>query len=178
MAHLIRKLTLMVLAVFLVSCSGAYGQPEIGEDRTLSPYFFVKSADPEVDQLPLKSTSVKVNISGVIADVVVTQLYKNEGKRPLEAIYIFPASTRAAVYGMKMTIGERIITAEIAKREEARHMYDAAKQAGKTASLLEQQRPNVFQMNVANILPGDTIKVELRYTELLVPTDRVYEFVY
>ncbi|MCJ7594420.1 MAG: VWA domain-containing protein, partial [Desulfobacterales bacterium] len=144
----------------------------------LSPYFLVKSDDPGVDQLPLKSTSATVNISGVIADVVVTQVYKNEGTRALEAIYVFPASTRAAVYGMKMTIGERTITAQIAKREEARHRYEAAKQAGISASLLEQQRPNVFQMNVANILPGDMIRVELRYTELLVPTDRVYEFVY
>jgi len=84
----------------------AYSQPRESEDRTLSPYFLLKSDDPEVDQLPLKSTSAVVNISGVIADVLVTQVYKNEGKRPLEAIYVFPASTRAAVYGMKMTIGD------------------------------------------------------------------------
>jgi Ca-activated chloride channel family protein len=147
-------------------------------DKTLSPYFFVKSEDPALDQLPLKSTSAAVNIAGVIADVQVTQVYKNEGKKALEAIYVFPASTRAAVYGMKMTVGKRVIEAKIKKREDARKEYDAAKQQGKTASLLEQQRPNVFQMNVANILPGDEIKVELKYTELLVPTDRVYEFSY
>ena len=156
----------------------AYSQPRESEDRTLSPYFFLKSDDPEVDQLPLRSTSAVVNISGVIADVLVTQIYKNEGKRPLEAIYVFPASTRVAVYGMKMTLGERVITAKINKREDARREYEQARQQGKSASLLEQQRPNVFQMNVANILPGDEIKVELNYTELLVPTDRVYEFVY
>ena len=156
----------------------AYSQPRESEDRTLSPYFFLKSDDPEVDQLPLRSTSAVVNISGVIADVLVTQIYKNAGKRPLEAIYVFPASTRAAVYGMKMTLGERVITAKINKREDARREYEQARQQGKSASLLEQQRPNVFQMNVANILPGDEIKVELNYTELLVPTDRVYEFVY
>ncbi|MEA1948238.1 MAG: VIT domain-containing protein, partial [Thermodesulfobacteriota bacterium] len=119
-----------------------------------------------------------VNISGVIADVTVTQVYKNEGNKPLEAVYVFPASTRAAVYGMKMTIGERTVTAKIRKREQARQEYNQAKQAGKSASLLEQHRPNVFQMNVANILPSDIIKVELNYTELLVPTDTVYEFVY
>jgi len=148
------------------------------EDKTLSPYFFVKSDDPELDQLPLLSTSAEVNIAGVIADVRVTQSYKNEGSRPIEAIYTFPASSRAAVYGMQMTIGERTIIAEIREREQARQEYEEAKQEGKSASLLEQQRPNVFQMNVANIMPGDTIKVELSYTELLVPTDGVYEFVY
>ncbi|UCG41858.1 MAG: TonB family protein, partial [candidate division WOR-3 bacterium] len=127
---------------------------------------------------PLLSTTAEVDIAGVIADVKVVQLYKNEGKKPVEAIYVFPASTRAAVYGMKMTIGDRTIVADIQKREEARQNYEAARDAGQSASLLEQQRPNVFQMNVANIMPGDTIKVELYYTELLVPTEGVYEFVY
>ena len=178
MKYKTRILGSLIFAVSMVLGNVVCAQPERDTDKTLSPYFFVKSDDPEVDQLPLKSTLVKVDISGVIADVVVTQVYKNEGNRPLEAIYIFPASTRAAVYGMKMTIGERTIIAKIRKREEARREYDQAKQEGKSASLLEQYRPNVFQMNVANILPADVIKVELKYTELLVPTDAVYEFVY
>ncbi|MDY7032629.1 MAG: VIT domain-containing protein [Thermodesulfobacteriota bacterium] len=168
----------LIFVVCMLFGSVVYAQPERSNDKTGSPYFFVKSDAPETDRLPLKSTSVKVDISGVIADVVVTQVYTNEGTRPLEAIYIFPASTRAAVYGMTMTIGERTITAKIREREEARRQYDQAKQAGQSASLLEQHRPNVFQMNVANILPADVIRVELRYTELLVPTDSVYEFVY
>ena len=147
-------------------------------DQTCSPYFFVQSDDASVDRLPLKATDVAVNIAGVIADVRVTQTYCNEGTRPLEAMYVFPGSTRAAVYGMTMTIGERTIVANIEKKQAARQQYEQAKREGKSASLLEQQRPNVFQMNVANILPGDVIKVELRYTELLVPTDCQYEFVY
>jgi len=175
----IRKaLTLLISAIILLATLPALAQGPEEADQTLSPYFFVKSDDAEVDSLPLKSTSAAVNVVGVIADVVVTQVYKNEGKKPLEAIYIFPASTRAAVYGMKMTIGERTIIAKVREREQARREYEQAKQEGKSASLLEQRRPNVFQMNVANILPGDLIKVELRYTELLVPTDGVYEFVY
>jgi Ca-activated chloride channel family protein len=169
-----------VAAVFIVSllwASAVQAGEESGE-KTQSPYFFVKSEDPGVDPLPLKSTTVHSSISGVIAEVVVTQLYRNEGGKALEAIYVFPASTRAAVHGMKMIIGERIITATIREREKARQEYEQAKQQGKSASLLEQQRPNVFQMNVANILPGDEIRVELRYTELLVPLEGVYEFVY
>jgi len=169
---------LVLITLFLMAGNLSYAEPERNADKTLSPYFLVKSNDPDVDQLPLKSTSAEVNISGVIADVRVTQVYKNEGQKAIEAIYVFPASTRAAVYGMKMTIGERTITAKIREREQARREYDQAKQAGKSASLLEQQRPNVFQMSVANILPSDVIKVELKYTELLVPTDAVYEFVY
>ncbi len=171
---------LIVVFVFvpMICWSQAFSQRQMSEDRTLSPYFFVNSDTPETERLPLKSTQATVNISGVIADVLVTQVYKNDGKKTLEAIYIFPASTRAAVYGMKMTIGKRVIEAKIKKRDEARREYEKARDAGKNASLLEQQRPNVFQMNVANIMPGDVIKVELKYTELLVPTDHVYEFIY
>jgi len=106
----------LVCIVFSLIGRTALAQPETDADKTLSPYFFVKSEDPEVDRLPLKSTSVKVNISGVIADVIVTQVYQNEGKKPLEAIYIFPASTRAAVHGMKMFIGNHVITAKIKER--------------------------------------------------------------
>lgn len=180
-----KKTALIVAVVFAITALWGLtdapcvtAQEPVDGDRTLAPYFFVQSDDPEVDALPLKATSADVNIAGVIADVVVTQEYQNEGQSPLEAIYVFPGSTRAAVYGMQMTIGERTIVANIEKREEARQQYEEAKQQGKSASLLEQERPNVFQMNVANIMPGDVIVVELRYTELLVPTDGVYEFVY
>ena len=174
-------LVIMVLLPLGLAVKGggqALAQETESDDKTLSPYFFVKSDDSSVDQLPLKSTSVVANISGPIADVAVAQVYRNEGRKPIEAIYVFPASTRASVYGMKMSVGERTITAQIQKREEARQSYEQAKQEGKSASLLEQNRPNVFQMNVANILPGDEIKTELRYTEIVIPTDNIYEFVY
>ena len=151
--------------------------PEAGE-ATLSPYFFVLSDDPVTDRLPLKSTSADVWIAGTVADVQVTQVYANEGDSVLEAIYIFPASTHAAVHGMTMTIGERIIEAQIREREKAREEYEEAREEGRTASLLEQQRPNVLQMNVANILPGDEIVVELSYTEMIVPESGIHEFVY
>jgi Ca-activated chloride channel family protein len=170
--------SLIILTISALYCNGFAQKPENTDDKTLSPYFFVQGNDPKTDQLPLKSTKAEVNIAGIIADVKVTQEYKNTGKSPLEAIYVFPASTRAAVYSMTMTIGERVIKAVIKERNQARKDYEQAKQQGKSASLLEQQRPNVFQMNVANIMPGDLIKVEMNYTELLVPENGVYEFVY
>jgi len=171
--------SIVALILVLGICPGVLAfAPENPADRTRSPYFFIHSEDPDIDRLPLETTTARVDIAGVIADVTVTQVYKNAGSRPIEAVYVFPASTRAAVYGMKMTVGERTIVAEIRKRDEARRAYEQAKQAGRSASLLEQQRPNVFQMNVANILPGDRITVELQYSELLVPVDRTYEFVY
>ncbi|HEY1374164.1 MAG TPA: VIT domain-containing protein [Candidatus Binatia bacterium] len=151
---------------------------EASGDRTLSPYFLVENADESVDRFPLKDTKVEVDISGVIAEVVIRQTYSNDGVRPISGRYIFPLSTRAAVHGMQMTIGNNVITAKIKEREEAQKEFQEAQSQGKTASLLQQQRPNVFSMNVANILPRDNVEIELRYTELLVPTDKTYEFVY
>ena len=151
---------------------------EDDQDKTLSPYFVVISENPETDELPLKETSVNATVVGAIADVTVRQVYVNSGKNPLEAIYTFPMSTKAAVYGMQMTIGKRIVRAQIEEKQKARADYEKAKQEGKRASLLEQSRPNVFTMNVSNIMVGDTIVVELNYTELLVPEKGVYSFVY
>ncbi|MDR1090247.1 MAG: SusC/RagA family TonB-linked outer membrane protein, partial [Prevotella sp.] len=148
------------------------------EGQSLSPYFLIKSNSPKTAQMPLKKTDVEVSISGVIADVCVKQIYINESPNTLEAIYVFPGSTRAAVYGMAMTVGQRRIEARIKKKEQARQEYEQAKSEGKSTTLLEQHRPNVFQMNVANILSGDTIVVEMRYTELLEHEGGVYEFVY
>ncbi|HKV10258.1 MAG TPA: VIT domain-containing protein [Thermoanaerobaculia bacterium] len=156
----------------------AEAEPEPGLEETLSPYFFVENGDPEVDRLPLQETKADVRIAGVIADVIVTQVYKNDGTRPINARYVFPASTRAAVHGMTLQVGEHRIRAKIREKQQAKQEFEEAREAGKSAALLEQERPNVFSMSVANVMPGDEIRVELHYSELLVPTDGTYEFVY
>lgn len=148
------------------------------DDRTLSPYFAVNGAAPGVDALPLKSTRVDATVTGVIADVTVRQRYRNEGTTPLEARYVFPASTRAAVSGLRLRIGERVVDAEIREKQRARAEFAQARREGRSAALLEQHRTNVFQMAIANVMPGDEIAVELRYSEIIVPTDGVYRFVY
>lgn len=173
-----RSRALMLAAAVCCTAFAISADTESPADHCLSPYFLVDSDDPSLDRLPLKHTDVKATISGVIADVTVRQRYTNEGTRPINASYIFPASTRAAVCGLTMTIGENVIKAVIKEREAAKQVFEQAKQQGKSASLLEQQRPNVFSMSVANVMPGDTIDLEMRYTELLVPTDGTYELVY
>jgi Ca-activated chloride channel family protein len=176
---IVRCMCFVLFAAALVSSSVSAQTPDdrSQDDKTLSPYFFVKG-DPNVDRLPLKDTRVEIAVSGVIADVKVVQTYRNEGSRPINATYVFPASTRAAVYAMRMRIGDQIIVAKIKEREAAKQEFDAAKKEGKSASLLEQNRPNVFSMSLANIMPNDQVEIELRYTELLVPTDGIYEVVY
>ena len=167
--------------VVLVLVGNRAGSQTVGSgadaDRTLAPYFFVPGEEGETDLLPLRSVETDARIAGVVAEVTVTQVYANRGSRVIEAVYVFPASTRAAVHGLRMTVGRRTIEATITKRDEARATYEQARSEGRTASLLELQRPNVFSMSVANILPGDEIRVELRYSELLVPEAGVYELV-
>lgn len=170
------NLRFLLLLAFAAICT-ANADAQQRADTTLSPYFFV-NGDPAVDRLPLKGTNVDVAVSGVIADVRVVQTYRNEGSRAINATYMFPASTRAAVYSMRMKIGDQIIVAKIKEREKAKQEFEKAKEEGKSASLLEEHRPNVFSMKLANIMPRDEIEIELRYTELLIPTAGVYEFVY
>ena len=176
-----RVLLCVAVAVFatllLVLWSPAHAD-DSEAPKAESPYFQVNSSEPGTDRLPLKATRVDVRVSGVIADVTVTQHYRNEGQRAIEARYIFPGSTQAAVYAMNVRLGERLLTARIREKSLARIEYETAKKEGKTSALLEQHRPNVFEMNVANILPGDDVAVELRYTELLTPTDALYGFVF
>ncbi len=165
------------MLLFCTATSGSLAQPD-EQDRSLSPYFHIVGEDASTTAFPLKSTRAEADIVGMIASVKVTQEYQNLGKQPIEAIYVFPASTRAAVHALRMTIGERVVEARIRKTEDARQEYQQALQQGKTASLLEQKRPNVFQMNVGNIMPGDIIRVELSYTELLLSEEGRYSFVY
>ena len=172
-----KRLTFILSIVFAILTSGNL-YAETTDDATLSPYFYIENGDPSIDHFPLKQTDVDVNIIGVIADVRISQTYSNDGTRPIHAHYIFPASTRAAVHGMTMTVGQQVIKAQIKERQQAQAEFSQAKKEGRNASLLNQDRPNVFSMNVANVMPGDEIEIELHYTELLVPTDGVYEFVY
>lgn len=148
-------------------------------ERSLAPYLVVvgEGQGPE-ERVPLKETTAEVTIAGVIARVQVRQLFENTGRAPLEAVYVFPASTRAAVHGVRMKIGARTIVAKIDKRAAARESYETARREGRRASLLEQERPNVFTMSVANVMPGDRVAVEMDYSELLVPDEGVYELVY
>lgn len=168
--------TLLLFFAHSTTICGA--QYDDDTDATLAPYFLIDGMDTATDSFPLKETNVSVNINSIFAETFVTQTYSNEGQEPINASYVFPASSRVTIHGMKMEIGDEIITAKIKEKEEARHDYEQAKSEGKSASLLEQQRPNVFTMDVANVMPGDIIRIELHYTEMITPTDGIYQFVF
>ncbi|TDS14170.1 Ca-activated chloride channel family protein [Maribacter caenipelagi] len=139
-----------------------------------SPYLLVATENANI---PLKSSITEVNIAGTIAHVRVTQVYQNKGAEAIEAKYVFPLSTQAAVHKMHMIVDERLVIAKIFEKQEAQKVYDSALQEGKRAAKLDQHRPNVFQMNVGNIMPGDEITLDIYYTEILVPVNGEYQFV-
>ena len=127
---------------------------------------------------PLKHTDVKAEISGFISRVVVTQEFENPFKEKIEAVYTFPLPQNAAVDDMTMIVGERTVRGKILPREEARLVYEAAKSKGQVAGLLDQERPNIFTQSVANILPGEQIKITISYVETLTYANGAYEFVF
>lgn len=174
--------TLAIFGLFFTGCLAAlaqYNAPATGGQSEFwsgSPRLLVENG--EASTVELSSTTVTANIIGIIADVTVRQVYVNRGAVAIEGAYVFPGSTRAAVYGMTMTVGGRVSRAVIREKEQARREYNAAREEGKAASLLEMLRPNVFRMNVANVLPGDSVITEMRYTEGVPLSDGIYEFVY
>lgn len=127
---------------------------------------------------PLKQTQVKAEISGFLARVNVSQEFENPFKEKIEAVYTFPLPQNAAVDEMTMTIGERVVRGRILRREEAQAVYDAAKNNGQVASLLDQERPNIFTQSVANILPGEKVTITISYVETLKYEAGVYEFMF
>src|SRR5256712_1291196 len=127
---------------------------------------------------PLKHTDVKAEIRGFLARAVVTQEFENPFKERVEAVYTFPLPQNAAVDDMTMLVGDRTVRGKILRREEAQAVYEAAKTNGQTASLLNQERPNIFTQSVANILPGEQIRITISYVETLKYEDGSYEFVF
>src|SRR5229473_3174420 len=127
---------------------------------------------------PLKHTSAKAEISGFLSRVIVTQEFENPFDEKIEAVYTFPLPQNAAVDDMTMVVGDRTVRGKILRREEAEAVYEAAKTNGQTASLLNQERPNIFTQSVANILPGEQIKITISYVETLKYEDGAYEFVF
>lgn len=128
--------------------------------------------------VPLKHTEVNAKVSGHVSRVEVTQQFENPFDNPIEAVYVFPLPDEAAVSDMEIQIGDRIIRGDIKKREIAREIYEQAKKQGRTTGLLEQERANIFTQSLANIKPGESIEVTIRYTDSLPFESGQYKFVF
>ena len=131
---------------------------------------------------PLRRTDVSVEITGPFARTVVEQTYTNPFPRTIEAVYTFPLSNRAAVDRMTMIVqgpsGEKIVEGEVKERSIAKAIYEEARESGYIASLLEQERPNIFTQSVANIEPGATVKMRIATIELVERKDGVAQYAF
>lgn len=125
---------------------------------------------------PLKHTAVDAELSGTIARVTVIQRFHNPFPEKIEAVYVFPMHQDSAVDSMTMTVGDRVVKGIIKERGEARRIYTEAKAMGKVASLLDQERPNIFTQAVANIEPGRQVTITIRYSQVLAWKDGRFEF--
>lgn len=150
-----------------------------GEDTPGCGAMLVKLPQQEKEiPLPLKHTDVKGQISGYIATVNVTQKFHNPYDEKIEAVYVFPLPQNAAINEFIMTIGKRRIRGIIRERKEAEKIYQQARRQGHVASLLTQERPNIFTQKVANIEPSKAIDVDIKYFNTLAYVDGWYEFVF
>lgn len=128
--------------------------------------------------LPLEHTAVTASVEGYIGSVNVRQSFSNPFATKIEAVYVFPLPEKAAVSEFVMIIGDRRIRGILREKEEAKAIYNEARRQGYQASLLLQQRPNIFQQKVANIEPGKAIDIDIRYFHTLPYVDGWYSFVF
>ncbi|TBW55506.1 marine proteobacterial sortase target protein [Marinobacter halodurans] len=157
----------LAVALFFVlqsAAARASEAPGTGELRLVTPSGQIETA------LAL-NTDYRVNVSALLADTRLKQTFRNTSDDWREGTYVFPLPEKASVYAMRLHIGERVIVGEIETREDARKTYEKAKSEGKQAAQVEQQRPNLFTTRVANIPPGETVTVELRYQQRVTYRD-------
>jgi len=112
-----------------------------------------------------QQSKVHIKVSGMVAHVALTQSFQNNSEQWVEGTYVFPLPAKAAVNRMRMKVGERVIEGRVEEKQQAKKIYHEAKAVGKKASLVSQQRPNMFTSKVANIGPGEIITVQLDYIE-------------
>lgn len=166
-------LCLLYVLIIMNPQNASAGQPQgnsqlqiIGKDGKVTGF------------VPLKHTGIKTEISGFVARIEVTQEFENVLPDAVEAVYVFPLPHESAVDGMTMTVGEREIRAVIKERDEARKIYEQARNTGHTAALLDQERPNIFTQSVTNIPPNGTVQIKLSVLELLKYEAGTYEFAF
>ncbi|HKA38017.1 MAG TPA: marine proteobacterial sortase target protein, partial [Thermoanaerobaculia bacterium] len=161
-----------LVLLWLAAHGRAQPLPEPGApvraDQVRSGSLLIKTDQPGVFlPAPALETEVAIRVTGIVARASVRQRFANTAGDCVEGVYVFPLPENAAVDRMRMTAGQRVIEAEIRERVEAKKIYEQAKADGKKASLLEQERPNIFTASVASIGPNETVQIEIEYQETL-----------
>ena len=167
-----KPFTTTLISIFLLLSTNLAIASSNSQDKQSNPVNDAESGsmifkfddDTSFMQIAL-DTKVQMDITGNINRVIVEQVFTNPSDMWAEGVYVFPLPEDSAVDQLRMYIDERVIEGQIKEKEEAKKIYEKAKSEGKSASLVEQQRPNIFTTKVANIAPGGTIKVAIEYQQ-------------
>ena len=162
---------LALLALGLATTASAQAKPSEAKTGTL---FFRTGAEGAFAAAPKVETDVVIHVTGVVARTRVAQTFHNPGTDWVEGVYVFPLPENAAVDRLWLRIGSRVIEGQVKEKEEARRAYAQAKREGRKAALVEQQRPNLFTNAVANIGPGEFVRVLIEYQQTLAIDDGEY----
>src|SRR6195952_2513095 len=163
-------------AVILVGFAALFLSFEPVWSATVQPAAFIKPGDARSGSLLLKTDEgyndasrlgidVDLTLSGPTVRARVTQIFRNPTQNWVEAVYVYPLPAGGAVDTLKMVMGDRVVVGDIKERQQAKAIYEQAKQNGQKAALTEQERPNIFTNSVANIGPGETVLVQIEYQE-------------
>ena len=166
LARLVMLLALLQLppAGFPPAAASAADPAAVSPRRVTEGTLFWKTGQGQV-AAPVLATDVEIRVTGMIARARVHQEFTNPAAEWAEGVYVFPLPDDAAVDHLRMRVGDRIIEGMIRERVAAKAAYTQARQQGQRASLVEQERPNVFTTSVANIPPGAAITIEIEYQQ-------------
>ncbi len=165
------------MAMLIGLCGAMVATPGLAQSDDARRGTLRAEFDGQVVDLPLMEMDIAADIQGDLATVNVRQVFANPTDTPLNATYLFPLNKDAAVYAMTMEVGDERIRAQIKQSEEARNTFEAARDEGRAAALLTQNRPNMFTQEVANLMPGMPVTVTLEYVQTVPRIDGAYELV-
>jgi Ca-activated chloride channel family protein len=160
----LRPVLLLLLVVVGVTTQPALAAPAGGR-VTEGTLFWGTDGQWQHRPAPMLGTDVQMRVTGIVVRATVRQEFLNPSNEWAEGVYVFPLPEDAAVDRLRMHVGGRLIEGVIQERAAAKAAYVQAKQEGRRASLVEQERPNIFTNSIANIPPGASIVVEIEYQQ-------------
>ena len=166
---------MLALTMFAgTAARAAQSQTSVRPANMTSGSLLLKTIRGGFVEAPRVATDYTVSVSGLTSRTILTQRFTNPARGWVEGVYVLPLPETAAVDTLKIVSGNRFITGEVREKQHAKFIYEKAKAKGQTASLLEQERPNIFTNSVANIGPGETVVVQIEYQEAIRSTSGTY----
>jgi Ca-activated chloride channel homolog len=163
--RIMEAISLWLAMLLLLFVQPLYAEASLDAIESAGELRFVDDQGQHLESATMVNADYQVEVTGLVADVQLKQTFRNTSRQWREAVYVFPLPEKASVYGLTMVAGERHIVGEIREKAVARQEYTKAKSEGRKVARVDQQRPNLFTTHLANIPPGESIAIELRYQQ-------------